>query len=51
MSKRMMLALLVGGAGALAASATRADETIVTQQQLKWTQSPNLAKGAQYAYV
>jgi hypothetical protein len=50
MSKRIMVALLLGG-GALAVSAARADETIVTQQQLKWTQSPNLAKGGQYAYV
>ena len=37
MSNRIMLALLLGGAGVLAVSAARADET-VTPKQLKWTQ-------------
>ena len=50
MSKRIMLALLLGG-GALAVSAARADETIVTPKQLKWAQAPSLPKGGQYALV
>jgi hypothetical protein len=50
MSKRIMLALLLGGAGVLAVSAARADET-VTPKQLKWTQPPNLPKGVQVAIV
>jgi hypothetical protein len=43
--------LSICGAGALAVSAARADETIVTPKQLKWTQAPPLPKGGQYAIV
>lgn len=50
MSNRMMLTLLVS-AGALAGFAARADETIVTPKQFKWTAAPALAKGAQIAVV
>jgi hypothetical protein len=50
MSKRIMVALLLGGA-VFAVSAARADETIVTPKQLKWTQAPSLPKGGQYATV
>jgi hypothetical protein len=50
MSKRIVVALLLG-AGALALSTARADETIVTPKQLKWTQAPTLPKGGQYALV
>jgi hypothetical protein len=49
MSKRIMLALIFGGA--LVVSAARADESIVTPKQLKWAQAPTLPKGGQYAIV